>query len=1341
MRNWLLVAILVSSLFLMAVLQPATAADIPVQGAGGEEPLATAITNCQTINSPGVYELQNNITASSSPCILITAFSVILDGKGFTITGPGSGIGVVGYGLWAPTIQNINIKNFATGIYLDGSWGANIQDVSVTANKIGVWIQTGGGALTRVTANQNNQYGFYIIGSSIPVTDSTAIGNGIYDFYTTGLNNVANFKIDPNTFISFTAGNVALKSGTSPGNEPLPTLGKYITAASLATGATLTLNISYTDEDVANAGIINENALKMARYDGTWYTNPAVFATSYGVDTTNNVVYASMTNPSGTYGPLGTSGQITSCTNITSSGAYKLAQNIAGNQSKGRCIDMQADDVALDCAGYTMNGPNTFSYYSYGVYAEGRHNITVANCYITAYSYGISLTSASNNILANNTINSNGNGVSLYLSNDNTLTNNTASTNTYGLMVYFSNGNKLINNTAKSNGLPSGIGMGISIRGSNNSIITGNIADSNKAVGIIIYDNSNYNNITNNSASSNGVQYIGQGITLDMKSTHNIVINNTANSNTYNGVMLTMDSHYNTLTDNTANSNGESGIFVTGKENAIINNKLNSNKYGVHLSSASNNTIQSNSISSNTNSGIYVDVGTTQNKIISNTMSGSITGISISGANNNISNNNIYTPIIINERTGMIISGAGATGNNINNNKIYTGSCEHNGILIDGANSNTLTGNTIDADRICSGSCGYCGSVAVKKGITVQNANYNNLISNVVQKNLYEAVKLQNANFTTIQSQNAQQGIYQGAIGLRLDASNNNNIIGGTFSGGAAYGYASSGIILSNSNNNNITGAFGSGYRGMYLASSNNNLIKNSIALGSYESNYQPPHGIEIVNSVGNALLDNKVSSGTANSARLSLSNANNTIVNNLTWYDAGGQGSYAAKVMNSYYNTLEKIQLWGENMGYGAVYGIYAENSNGNTFRDEVIDPWKSGNPIYAIYLKNSADNIIENNKWYPYFSDYALAIYGGQNNIVRNNSLTSGYATFSGHIGLVLTNTINNQIYNNNFTRFCYAVLLSNADGNTFQNNLLRNATTYTYDNQVKSCPTPTQAGTGILTKDGSTDNTFTQNNILQNEKKGVWLYESAPIPINAVVSYNIIVGVNDSSVGVQKDNVIQTTVANNDISNCAVGVNASSTSQDPISYNTFSNGIEGIRFKSVTNSQVDHNTFTNVVKPIVLEGTSGNTFTANTGTGNGIAITGQTSADTFTNNNVGELTPKTVTCGQTLTTSTKLANSISCAGNGLTLSGNNIFIECNGKALTGIRNPTTQQLRGTGVTVNGNNDMVDGCNITGFALAVDLGANPNVMSNDNLSKNAKGVSFVEYLKQTFANIDWDP
>ena len=48
--------------------------------------------------------------------------------------------------------------------------------------------------------------------------------------------------------------------------------------------------------------------------------------------------------------------QITSCTNITASGIYLLSQNISGNQSNGRCIDIQANDTVLDCQGYWISG-------------------------------------------------------------------------------------------------------------------------------------------------------------------------------------------------------------------------------------------------------------------------------------------------------------------------------------------------------------------------------------------------------------------------------------------------------------------------------------------------------------------------------------------------------------------------------------------------------------------------------------------------------------------------------------------------------------------------------------------------------------------------------------------------------------------------------------------------------------------------------------------------------------------------------------------------------------------------------------------------------------------------
>ena len=48
-------------------------------------PVGNSISTCQTISSPGVYTLSNNINSPSNNCIIIRASNVILDGQNYTI--------------------------------------------------------------------------------------------------------------------------------------------------------------------------------------------------------------------------------------------------------------------------------------------------------------------------------------------------------------------------------------------------------------------------------------------------------------------------------------------------------------------------------------------------------------------------------------------------------------------------------------------------------------------------------------------------------------------------------------------------------------------------------------------------------------------------------------------------------------------------------------------------------------------------------------------------------------------------------------------------------------------------------------------------------------------------------------------------------------------------------------------------------------------------------------------------------------------------------------------------------------------------------------------------------
>ncbi|MBU5557785.1 MAG: hypothetical protein KQA33_01790, partial [Candidatus Aenigmarchaeota archaeon] len=68
------------------------------------------------------------------------------------------------------------------------------------------------------------------------------------------------------------------------------------------------------------------------------------------------------------------SNDISGCQNTATSGIYTLINNLTGNQSHSVCIDIQADNVVLDCAGWNITGNITDT--TYGIYANGRNNTT-----------------------------------------------------------------------------------------------------------------------------------------------------------------------------------------------------------------------------------------------------------------------------------------------------------------------------------------------------------------------------------------------------------------------------------------------------------------------------------------------------------------------------------------------------------------------------------------------------------------------------------------------------------------------------------------------------------------------------------------------------------------------------------------------------------------------------------------------------------------------------------------------------------------------------------------------------------------------------------------------------
>lgn len=217
---------------------------------------------------------------------------------------------------------------------------------------------------------------------------------------------------------------------------------------------------------------------------------------------------------------------ISGCSAISSPGEYYLTQNIINAQIIGSsaCIDIQANNVLLDCQNYYVDGIDDgigikiirTSYQSanatirncrvsdfyYGIKVEEARNVSILNCEFTSnYWYGIYFNDEAHNTTVLNTKVSEGNyyGIGYFWSNYGNFTNNSILNNGF-VGVYFddSSYNFFYNNTVA--GHPE---EGIRAY-TDNSVFAFNRIFGNSAEGIYVSGNSNliFNNFFNNSANA-----------------------------------------------------------------------------------------------------------------------------------------------------------------------------------------------------------------------------------------------------------------------------------------------------------------------------------------------------------------------------------------------------------------------------------------------------------------------------------------------------------------------------------------------------------------------------------------------------------------------------------------------------------------------------------------------------------------------------------------------------------------------------------------------------------------------------------------------------------------------
>ncbi|UCG03646.1 MAG: right-handed parallel beta-helix repeat-containing protein [Candidatus Heimdallarchaeota archaeon] len=234
---------------------------------------------------------------------------------------------------------------------------------------------------------------------------------------------------------------------------------------------------------------------------------------------------------------------------------------------------------------------------------EAYDNEIINNTLISSNWHGIFLwSSAHNNLIVNNIASNNSHGICIenYCYN-NTITSNTFFRNkNWGISVRYSYENKISENFVFNN-----LQDGITVEGANDNTITNNIVCNNTGSGItLVFDLGNYLPSRNNTIKSNNVSNNGiNGISIETSWDQNFIINNTIFKNKQAGIFLFEEANYNSITENVINQNLY-GISITNSSSNLITGNiiLNSSDFGIIIhSSSSFNIIDQNNFINNDN--------------------------------------------------------------------------------------------------------------------------------------------------------------------------------------------------------------------------------------------------------------------------------------------------------------------------------------------------------------------------------------------------------------------------------------------------------------------------------------------------------------------------------------------------------------------------------------------------------------------------------------------------------------------------------------------------------------------------------------------------------------------
>jgi len=578
---------LVGTLTFTFNIQPGKAwtGTVYIRADGSIDPSDAPITTCDYVN----YNFTDNVFTDAYG-VVVERNNIVIDGKGCTLQGSGSGCGFYLSGRNNVTIKNTNITSFIYGVYLYsgvncticgnnvtnseagiGLWyseNVNVSDDVVSSNTWGIFLgESNNNTLSRNVVSSNNRFGIYIRRSYGETLSNNNMSNNRYNLFVVA---------------------------------PVP----------------YTLSGFKNDIDASNT--INGKPVYYMTNQKNLTIDPSTFP---------NIGYLALIN----------STNITvKNINLTNCGQGVLFAYTTDSTILNVSISNSCNGLDLRFSGDNAIINNTVTNSEYGILLHKSNGTIVSGNVVSSNVYnGIELWPSSNNTVIGNNVTLNDNGIVLKEGAErNKIVGNLLSDNNIGINLTRSSSNAVTNNTLKGTGVESSFGIGLELS-SNNELVDNHIWSYD--IGVDLHDSCN-NTVIENSITANHKP----GVFLHENSNNNTVSRNNITANNWYGIWLAASSNYNSISENNIANNLYGIELDSSSNNSISGNNITANNYrGIYLLCSSNNSISGNDITANNNYGIRIFLYSSNNTIAENSITNNGYGVWLySSSDNRFCHNN-----------------------------------------------------------------------------------------------------------------------------------------------------------------------------------------------------------------------------------------------------------------------------------------------------------------------------------------------------------------------------------------------------------------------------------------------------------------------------------------------------------------------------------------------------------------------------------------------------------------------------------------------------------------------------------------------------------------------------